>query len=155
MPNRVRGNQKNPSSVTQMGTSPLFCFAAASAIIVSATLIISSNEFLSFFAYAYALVAFCYYIFAGTGNTLEHGFSDLIFIDYFKSLFVMPFTSLGNLFKGLFANTKKENRNVFLKFLLGIGLTIIPTAVVLALLSYDKNFSEILKNIFSYVLIMI
>ena len=125
-------------------------FAAVSALMVSATLIVSSNEFLSFFAYAYGLVAFCYYIFAGTGNTLEQGFSDLIFVDYFKSLFVMPFTSLGNLFKGLFANTKKENRNVFLKLLLGIGLTIIPTAIVLTLLSYDKNFSNILKNIFSF-----
>lgn len=125
-------------------------FAAVSAIMVSATLIISANAFLYFFAYVYALGAFCYYIFAGTGNTLEHGFSDLIFMDYFKSLFVMPFTSLGNLFKGLFANTKKENRNVILKLLLGIGLTIIPTTIVLVLLSYDKNFSEILKNIFSF-----
>lgn len=125
-------------------------FAAVSAIMVSATLFISSNEFLSFFAYVYALAAFCYYIFAGTGNTLEHGFSDLIYADYFKSLFVMPFTSLGLIFKGLFANTNKENRNVVLKLLLGIGLTIIPTAIVLTLLSYDKNFSEIFKNIFSF-----
>lgn len=120
------------------------------AIIISAALIISANEFLYFFAYTFALAAYCYFIYANMGNSVKKGFSDLILADYIKALFVMPFCSMGQLFKGLFPSNGKSKGKFILKLLIGIGLAIIPTSIVLVLLSYDKNFSAIIKNIFNF-----
>lgn len=121
--------------------------AALSAVIISAALILSANGFLRFLAYSYALVIYGYYIYAATGNAIQKGFTDFIAIDFFKALLVMPFSSLGHLFKAMFSGRAGKSGKFLAKVLLGIGLAIVPTVMVLALLSYDKNFSELLTKI--------
>jgi len=109
---------------------------AVSAIAVSVSLIISVNGFICFFAYAYALVVYCYFVYAVAGKALQSGFSDFILADFFKALFLTPFFAFGQLFKGMFSGKAATGGKVISKALLGIALAIIPTAIVLVLLCY-------------------
>ena len=126
--------------------------AAVSAVAVSAALILTENSFLCFFAYSYALAAYCYFLYAVSGNSIEKGFSDLIAIDFFKALFVLPFYSCHLLFKGMFSGKAKGWGKFILKLLIGISAAVIPTVIVLLLLSYDRGFVSILKKIFDFSL---
>ena len=121
-----------------------------SAIIISASLIICSNSFMYFLAYSYVIGAYCYFVFAVNGNVTKKGFNDLILVDYIKSLFILPFCSFGCLFKGLFSRRNRKNGKAILKILLGIGIALIPTGIVISLLSYDENFTTILNRVFCF-----
>ncbi|MBR5218603.1 MAG: DUF4173 domain-containing protein [Clostridia bacterium] len=122
--------------------------AAISAVAVSSALVLSANRTVCFFAYAYAIVIYCYYLYAVTGNSVKKGFTDFIAIDFIKALIVMPFESLGSLFKALFSGKAKKGGKFVLKIIVGIALASVPTAIVVGLLSYDDNFWNLLKKIF-------
>lgn len=133
---------------SKIGAKPII--VALSAIIISATLIITSNAFLHFFSYAYSLVIFCYFVYSALGNSVKSGFSDLIVADFLKALFVLPFCSFGYMFRALFSGKAKGSGKVFLKVLIGIAIAIVPTIVVFVLLSYDNNFIKLINNIFDF-----
>lgn len=122
---------------------------AASAVVVSTSLILTSNRFLHFFTYLYAMVAYCYYIY-GLSSDHHFRFSDSIFIDFTKALFVLPFYSFSNMFVSMFSGKANKGGRFIMKVLCGIIATIIPTAIILALLSYDDGFSEIIDKIFNF-----
>lgn len=124
--------------------------AAVSAVVVSSALVLCANSFLHGFAYAYALVAYGYCLYATTGNSVEKGFSNLVVVDFFKALFVLPFSSMHHLFRAMFSGKAKGSGKVLLKLLLGVALAIIPTAVVWTLLSYDNSFTTLMGNIFDF-----
>lgn len=124
--------------------------AAASAIVVSLTFIFSANGFLQFFALLYILAVYCYFIYALCGSVTAAGFSGLILIDFIKALFVLPFYSFGELFRAMFSGKAKGSGKILLKLIIGIGAAIIPLSVVIALLSYDEKFVELMLNIFSF-----
>lgn len=122
----------------------------ASAIIMSASLIISGNDFLIFLSFSYSLVCYCYFIYSALGNSVKKGVSDFIAVDFFKAVFVMPFYSIAELFSAI---ANKRSKNVFryvLKILCGLFLAVIPTLVILTLLSYDSGFIDLLDKIFSF-----
>lgn len=121
-----------------------------SAVIVSFSLILTSNNFLHFFSYLYSLAVFGYSIYSAYGNNVKNGFTDLIIADFFKALIIMPFCSFGCMFRAMFAGKKKGNRKIFLKILIGIAITILPTFIVFGLLSYDSDFTNLLNNIFDF-----
>ena len=123
---------------------------AVSAIIISATLVFSSNSLLHFYAYIYALATYFFYIQRAMGNYTQKAFSDLILLDYFKALFKLPFTSLGNFFKAMFYGKAREGGKVIARLLLGIAIAIIPTGIVISLLSYDSGFSSIMGNMLDF-----
>ncbi len=123
-----------------------------SGLMVSVSLILSSNAFIHFFAYVYALGAYGYFLYAATGNSLKPGFSPLLLADFAKALFIMPFYSFEDfeLFRGMFHGRNRKSLNVLLKLAIGAGITIIPTGIVLALLSYDKGFSNLVEKLFDF-----
>jgi len=121
-----------------------------SAVIVSFSLVSTSNNFLHFFSYLYSLAVFGYSIYSACGNNVKNGFTDLIIADFFKALIIMPFCSFGCMFRAMFAGKKKGNRKIFLKILIGIAITILPTFIVFGLLSYDSDFTILLNNIFDF-----
>ena len=86
--------------------------AALSAVVLSCSLILCDNPFIHFFAYTYALVTWLYYVYAVFGNSVKKGFCDLVAIDYFKSLFVLPFVKLGALFAAIFTSKKGGKAHV-------------------------------------------
>lgn len=125
--------------------------AAVSAVIVSMTLILSSNDMLQSIANAYAMVTYCYYIYAAQGNSTKKGFTDFIVVDYHKALFVAPFNKLGSLLHGMFSGRTKKSGAVLGKLIKGGLIAIIPTLVVCGLLSYDRGFYRIIENMGSFI----
>jgi len=130
----------------KIGVLPLL--SALSALIISLSLIFSGNEFLNFFAYLYAITIYCYFIYSATGNVIKRGFSNLILADFLKALFILPFSSIHQLFRVVL--TKKAGRKFSLKLIAGIIIAIIPTAFVVLLLSYDKSFFNLWTSIFDF-----
>ncbi len=124
--------------------------ALVSALAAAASLLISDNGVLQFFAYVYALGAYGYMIYTATGNAL--GSPGLLLADWLKALFILPFCSWssGELFRSLFHGRIKKGGSVALKILIGCGVTVIPTGIVLALLSYDADFSRLIKSLFTW-----
>ena len=47
---------------------------------------------------------------------------------------------------------KNKSFKAILKVLIGLIAAVIPTAVVISLLSYDGRFSELLRNAFSFII---
>lgn len=133
-------------SVKKIKIGLLPIISACSAIIISMTLIFSGNAFLNFFAYSYALITYFYFIYSSTGNTLQNGFSNFILVDFIKALFILPFHSIGCIFRALFSSHKVGKFS--LKILAGLSIAIIPTAIVLSLLSYDSSFLSLWNSIF-------
>ncbi len=128
--------------------TPITVIAAVSAVVLCLGLILSDNPIIHFFSYTYALVTYLYYVYAAFGNSLKNGFCDLVVIDYFKALFVLPFVRFGALFAAVFSN--KKGSKAFRRLLIGIGIAIIPTVMVLALLSYDASFNKLIDKIFDF-----
>ena len=124
---------------------------AGSAVVISATLILSSNNMLQSLANAYAMVTYCYYIFAANGNSTKKGFNDFIVIDYHKALFVAPFNKLGSMLQGMFSGRTKKSGAVLGKLIKGGLIAFIPTILVCGLLSYDRGFYRIIENMGSYI----
>lgn len=137
---RLKGIKHNKMSIA----------AAVSAIIINFTLLFSDNSLLCGLAYLYCAVAYCYFVTSSGGNFIKKGFNNYIFMDFFKALFVLPFYSFDAFFRAVFSGKAAKSGKVILKIFLGIMLTIIPTAIVLLLLSYDSAFSELLSNIFDF-----
>ncbi len=134
---------------TRIGIIPTL--AGVSALIVSATLVLSSNPMLKSLANAYAMVTYCYYIYAAQGNSTKKGFTDFIVIDYHKALFVAPFIKLGSVLQGMFSGRTKKSGAVLGKLIKGGIIAFIPTLVVCGLLSYDRGFYRIIENMGSYI----
>ena len=104
----------------------------------------------AFLCILYALTAYVYLLYAGSGNCLEEGLSTLVGADLVRALFVFPFSSLGKLFPSLASGRKKGAGGLLLKLLYGLLLAVIPTAAALALLSYDSGFRSILDGLFLF-----
>ena len=123
---------------------------ALSALIIQASMILCANSTIHFFAYLYALWVYFYCIYSAFGNSIQKGFSDFIAADFLKAAFVMPFESFGSVFAALSASTSKKGGKSLARVLIGIGLAIIPTAIIVSQLSYDKGFTDILNRIFDF-----
>ena len=128
----------------KLGIMPIV--AAISAVGISAALIFSSNPMLASLANAYAMVTYCYYVYASQGNRTKLGFNDFIIIDYFKALLVAPFHKAGKLFQGMFSGRVRKSGAILGKVIKGGIIAFIPTVVVCALLSYDSGFSDIIGS---------
>ena len=124
--------------------------AIATATVLSLALILSSNEMLHMVSFAFSLATLGYFVYSSTGNALKNGFSDLILVDFFKALVVLPFCSFGQMFKALFYGRASSGGKTFGKIMLGVCIALIPTITVIVLLSYDDGFTEILGNIFAF-----
>lgn len=136
--------------IKKVKISLTFTLSAVSAIVLSVVPVITQSQLLVFFAFAYAITTYIYFVYSAFGNSLEPGFSNLIFIDYFKAMFVLPFCSFVNIFVALASGRTKKGNGIFLKILIGILFASIPTAIIIGQLSYDEGFVSILKNIFAF-----
>ena len=124
--------------------------SAVSALVIGSALLLTNAVFLINLSFGYSLASYCYFLYAVFGNRIEEGFSDYIYIDLIKILFVLPFRSISAIFSALSNKATKKGAGFLLKILAGIGIAIIPTARVLFFLSYDTGFTELLGDIFSF-----
>lgn len=129
---------------------PVCVLCAISALIIGSALLLTDTKFLIKLSFAYSLASYCFFLYAALGNRIEEGFSDYIYIDYIKSLFILPFSSLGAIFPALSNKSTEKGSRFLIKVIIGIGIAIIPTALAFAFLSYDADFMKIIDNIFSF-----
>jgi len=130
----------------RLGLMPMVLIGTA--LLLSPSLFLSANKLIHMLVYNYSLVVWLYSLYGADGGTLEGGYSDLLAMDFLKAVFVLPFTSFSKLLPALFSG-KGKGRGVLLKALLGIAMAVIPTAVVISLLSYDKSFTALFGKIFA------
>ena len=134
--------------------------ALQTAVLVSAGLalvsaLIWADPGTAFLCFCYTLMAYAYLVYSTTGNSLENGFNDLISADLVRAFFSLPFSSFAKLFPALFSDPADGSRGkgvlrTALKILFGLALAVIPTVIVVMLLSYDVNFSWMLDSMFRY-----
>lgn len=126
--------------------------AGLSAVILSASLIVSSNSFIHFFAYVYCLCAYCYSVYTAMGNTIKKGFSNYLIADWIEAVFILPFISLKKpqMHHAMFSGKNKSGLNVIKKLVIGLGIAVIPTSFAFALLSYDNSFVNLVTGIFDF-----
>lgn len=131
--------------------SALSIAVGLSGVAVTLGLALTENGMIREVSYAYSFAAYGYFVYSATGNSLEKGFSSLIAADFLRALFVLPFTSLARIFTALFGNSRsRSGGKTVAKVLLGFAVAIIPTAVIFALLSYDRGFTELFNKITGY-----
>lgn len=124
--------------------------AGISSVVVSAAVIITGSGFISFLAYSYAIVSYCYFVYSASGNCLEEGCSDYILVDFLKAVFVLPFCSIFDIFYAMSHGRAKSGAKLLFKIICGIAAAVIPTSIIILLLSFDKSFTSLLANIFSF-----
>ncbi|MBP5236215.1 MAG: DUF4173 domain-containing protein [Clostridia bacterium] len=125
---------------------------SVSAVILSLSLFLTSNQFLQLFTFGYVCASICYFLYAAFGNPFSRGLSDMTLIDYFKAVFIMPVLGMGDFFRAAFSGRSAKGGKVVLKIAIGVLIAFIPTAAVMILLSYDQGFSSIMSDIYSAVL---
>ncbi len=123
---------------------------ALSSLVIGFALLFTNTAFLINLSFAYCLANFCYFLYAAFGNSVEQGFSDYIYVDYFKALILLPFSSLGAIFRALSNKGTRKGSQFMLNAILGIGVAILPTIVIFLCLSYDNGFTKILNDLFSF-----
>ena len=64
-----------------------------SVLLASLAALLWDNGFLSFICFVYLMMAYCYLVYAASGNTLEEGLSTLVGADLVRALLVYPFSS--------------------------------------------------------------
>ena len=104
----------------------------------------------AFLCFLYCLTAYAYLVYAAAGNTLEEGLSVLVGADLVRALLVFPFSSFGKLFPALALSRGRGAGRTALRILLGLFLAVLPTYLVLVLLSYDDGFASLIDSIFSF-----
>ncbi len=124
--------------------------AVGSAVTVTAAMLLCAEPFLRRLCFWYALAAYAYTVHAVTDNTLNRGISDYVLIDTFKAAIVMPFCARANLFTAMFSGKAGIGGKLIAKVLSGLLIALVPTAVVLGLLSYDSGFSQLLARLLDF-----
>ena len=130
---------------------------AAVTFLLSFGMITGGNTAVRTLLFLGLLAAFLYWCYISA--ELDGGvlFASAPFAHLTEGILALPFSSLQHLCPALIAFRKKnENTQKALKTLGGIGvgllIAVIPTAIVVLLLSYDQQFTDILKKLFSFSL---
>lgn len=99
-------------------------------------------------------LAYTYAVYKSMDTRIESSPGALFDFDLIKAFFAAPFASFGALFPALFtAPAGVQVKGKMLRrigfVLLGLLVSVIPTAIAVSLLSFDQNFRTILDSIFT------
>ncbi len=130
---------------------------AISAVTVSLSFVFSSNTFIHFFAFSYAVISYCYFIYTSAGNKFKASFSNFIIADFLKSAVLLPikYISKIEMLRAVFQGQTKKSMGFLLKLIIGLAAAAIPTAVVLLLLLYDASFESLINRIFDFDIVTV
>lgn len=130
---------------------------AISAVTVSLSFVFSSNTFIHFFAFSYAVIAYCYFVYASAGSKFKASFSNFIIADFLKSAVLLPikYISKIEMLRAVFQGKTKKSMGFLLKLIIGLAVAAIPTAVVLLLLLYDASFESLINRIFDFDIVTV
>ena len=95
-------------------------------------------------------LCYTYFVYKAFDTSIERGPGRFFDFDMLKAVFTAPFSSFGSVFPAMFSTSGDKNKRVSKKLgmiLLGLLLSIIPTGIVVALLSYDSSFTSLLDKV--------
>ncbi len=127
------------------------------AAILSVGMITGGNSVIRGILALFLILSFLFWIGYVARREEEHMLGDRLIFSIYHTVFIIPFSSLGHIFRALFAFPKKgaTTSRVLHSIgwaLLGLCIAVIPTAIVVLLLSYDKSFINLLDRLFSFSL---
>ena len=105
---------------------------------------------MSFVLTVVCAVSYIYFVYKAYDTGIEKAPGRFFDMDVLKAIFIMPFTSFVSLFPALFSVNGDKSKRVSKKILLvlvGLLISIIPTAIIVALLSYDEGFTALLDKV--------
>lgn len=142
--------------VSKVRLTPSVIILAASAIL-SAGFLTGGNNVIRGFLFAVLIVLFLCFLYAACGLAGKNLLSDGIFAHAWNAVLKIPLSSCHYIFPALPVRLKKgENSGRVMRgigwALLGLCVAAIPTAIVIALLSYDAQFTSLLDRIFDFSL---
>ncbi len=146
--------------MSHISPAPRSFFWLIAGALPSVGLFLSSDTFTGTLAFAWSLACFILWIDLSSHGGLETHARELFFFDTIKAFWVMPLSSLGAVFSAALGSHSHRNGNntaggsgcrTFIYILLGIGLAIVPTAVVIGLLLYDSSFDNHLNAVVNFL----
>lgn len=126
-------------------------------VLLAATLFINPLTFVRFFSSVFFFTVLFYYLGRSAGVTIEKIAGKYLFTDVMKTTFVLPFHNYADIFPAIFHRSPNGDGKgagkagkVILFILSGLLVALIPTAIAIGMLSYDANFTRLLRMIFNF-----
>ncbi len=123
---------------------------AATACVLSASLILCANRGVCTLAYTFSILSYLYFVNASCGGGISRGITGALFADYLNAALILPFASLESSVRAAFSGkAAKSGGKIALRIFSGVCLALVPTVAVAVLLSYDDGFIDLMHRIFS------
>ena len=125
-------------------------------LLLGVALITNGNHVLRFFIYVAVLLGFLFFLSDSAGLCEGGWFSRRLLQHANKAIFRRPLSAWKHFWPALspFRRGERGKRAAITLgwILLGLALAVIPTTVIVAMLSYDDQFTTLLKDLFSFSL---
>ncbi len=125
-----------------------------SAIILNFGLLINSNQTVMNAVVAYSFFAYVLWVYTAFDGEKERSpFDPYLAAGLGKALTVLPFGSFFSVFEScgqIKSTAGKQITKTLLRIVLGLAIAVVPTVVIILLLSFDEGFSRIVDNIFEF-----
>ena len=129
---------------------------AVIACLLSLGLITGANHTIQRLIYLFTVAALLYYVYCLCGHAGKRALNDNFLSHATHAVFYQPFAKVDAFFLSLPIRRGNRISTKVMRTIgwaaLGLLIAVIPTAVVILLLSYDDQFTELIKNIFSFSL---
>lgn len=120
------------------------CFSLAASIVFVFSFIASTDSLSLLISLFGSVSAYCFFVYTATGNRLEGG--DFILLDMLRAMRGYDGYASKDAVRIMFSGKKGALKSL-LKIGIGLVCAILPTTIVVALLSFDGRFSAILGSI--------
>ncbi len=124
--------------------------SAILSVIFAVSVIFSGYPLLNILSGLLSFALYAFFVYTVTENNINGCFSDLILVDFFKALIILPFSSFVDAIYAAFSKKTKNAVKEIGKFVLGLVLAIVPTVIVISLLSFDNGFRKLIESLFSF-----
>lgn len=131
----------------RFGAAPVFSIIMS--VVFSFSYLITSEPMPSFMAFLCSLAFYAYFIYAASGHRAKSEY-DILPVELIKALFGIKGSYLSDIFVSMFGKSSKSGKTI-LKIVIGLFAAIIPTAVIISLLSYDGFFTELIDKFFAFL----
>ena len=119
--------------------------AAAACLILSLTFLTWGANAIQILLYPALILAFCYWMYDAAGLAGQGLPGKNFFLHLPDFVFLHPIRALGSIFPALrFHKSEAPRSRTLLWLLLGLAAAILPTALIINLLSYDESFSGLI-----------
>lgn len=128
--------------------------AAVCAALVTAVLslgfVLGLSGGISFLLAVVCQLGYTYFVYKSYDTSIEKSPGRFFDFDMARAVFIAPFASFGSVFPALFSTSGEKNKRVSKKLgliLLGLLISVVPTVIVVRLLSYDSHFTTLLDQV--------